>query len=114
LVGNFRYRLYYSKWSNLLLSHIRDQIDFRIKHMNPRCFVEGSCEICGCKTTALQMCNKACDNPCYPTMMNRKDWKSFKKGGLYYDREIKMFWKLRDEKLIKFKDYKDYVGNISC
>jgi len=117
LVGNFRYKLYYGKWDWLILPHIKEQIDFRIKYMNPKCFATGSCEICGCKTTALQMSNKACDNPCYPTMMNSKRWKSFKGGGTHFDRTLKMFWQIRNSELIKYKNYKEYidhVGKISC
>lgn len=117
LVGNFRYKLYYGKLVWLILPHIKEQIDFRIKHMNPRCYAAGSCEMCGCKTTALQMSNKTCDNPCYPTMMSKKAWNSFKGGGTYYDRELKMFWQIRNSELINFKNYKEYtnhVGKISC
>ena len=114
LVGNFRYAIYHStyfKW--LIRKHIKSQIEFRIKYMNPVCYNQGSCEICGCKTTALQMSDKACDNPCYPSMMLDREWWMFLRGGLYYDRELKIFWKLNKKKLNKFKTYQEYVGNIS-
>ena len=47
--------------------------------MNPDCYSEGSCQMCGCETTALQMANKTCPKPCYPKMMNKKNWEDFKK-----------------------------------
>lgn len=43
--------------------------------MDPECYVKGQCKMCGCTTTALQMANKSCPKPCYPKMMNRKQWK---------------------------------------
>lgn len=76
--GNIRYKLYYSKWSWLIPSHIREQIDFRIHKMDKECYNQGACKMCGCKTTALQMANKQCDKPCYPEMMNKKQWKKYK------------------------------------
>lgn len=73
--GNIRYKIYYSKYKNLLIrKHILEQIEYRIKMMNPKCYNKGECIECGCATTQLQMCNKACDGKCYPTMMGKKDW----------------------------------------
>lgn len=50
--------------------------------MNDECLDQGSCVICGCETTELQMCNKSCDKPCYPPMMTATKWKYFKNGAL--------------------------------
>ena len=75
--GHVRYYLYYNDllvW--LLPTHIIDQIEFRIKVMNQECFSLGSCIKCGCKTTHLQMCDKACDGDCYPKMYSKESWKS--------------------------------------
>ena len=77
LQGNYRYKLYYSKLRFLLRKHIREQIKFRIRIMDKECYDNGECKMCGCKTTALQMANKACDKPCYPPMMNSKEWEGF-------------------------------------
>lgn len=85
LLGNYRYFLYYSYWQNLIRPHILEQIAFRIKNMDTKCFNDGQCKLCGCATTALQMCNKACDKPCYPSMMDKKSWEQFKKGAIYTD-----------------------------
>src|SRR6185436_12757653 len=74
--GNFRYKLYYS-FPYLLSKHIKEQIDYRIRVMDKECYNEGSCKLCGCATTALQMADKSCDKPCYPPMMNRKQWIDF-------------------------------------
>jgi hypothetical protein len=75
--GTYRYFLYYSPtWGWLMRNHIREQIDWRISIMDRDCFNQGSCKLCGCATTALQMANKACDKPCYPTMYNEREWKA--------------------------------------
>lgn len=76
-VGTIRYKLYYSKYSWLIRKHIAEQIEYRISVMDEECYKNGSCKICGCKTTALQMASKQCPKPCYPPMMNKKDWKDF-------------------------------------
>lgn len=76
--GNIRYKLFYSKFYWLIPSHIISQIEIRIKSMNKTCYSQGSCIMCGCKTTALQMSNKACDNPCYPRMLNKYEFRLIK------------------------------------
>ena len=81
LLGNLRYQLFYSPRFNWLIrKHISQQIVWRIEMMNPTCFNTGSCVECGCKTTALQMANKACDGKCYPPMMSRRKLKRFLEG----------------------------------
>ena len=78
--GKVRYKLYNSTvFSWLMRVHIYEQIEYRIAKMDPECYLKGACKICGCATTALQMANKACPKPCYPVMMNKKDWEEFKK-----------------------------------
>lgn len=78
LLGNYRYKLYYSKYFKWLIRvHIRGQIKYRIVWMDQDCYEQGSCKKCGCETTALQMCNKSCDKPCYPPMMNEHKWKIY-------------------------------------
>lgn len=76
--GYTRYQIFYSPFGWLMRKHIFEQIVWRINVMDIECFEQGSCKICGCDTTALQMANKACPKPCYPKMMNKKDWLSFK------------------------------------
>lgn len=71
--GNIRYILWYSNFKFLIRKHIRLQIAIRIKSMNRECHISGACIKCGCKTTHLQMCNKACDGDCYPKMLSKKD-----------------------------------------
>ena len=80
LVGNYRYKLYYSRFNWLLRKHIRKQIDFRIDYMDKECLDNGECKLCGCQTTALQMANKQCDKPCYPPMVGKKAWDRFIRG----------------------------------
>lgn len=81
LQGTLRYKLYYSRLRILIPRHIRKQIAWRIKFMEPECLQRGSCIRCGCRTTALQMASKSCDKPCYPPIMCRKDWEWFMAGG---------------------------------
>jgi hypothetical protein len=78
--GHARYKLYYSKYKWLLRKHIREQIDFRIKAMRPTCYINGSCDVCGCQTTMLQMANKACEGNCYPKMLKAGNWEYIKRG----------------------------------
>ncbi len=99
LVGHFRYFLYYSILDFVLLNHIQEQIDYRIRSMNPVCFAEGSCIKCGCRTTELQMCNKSCDGNCYPRMLNKTKWKKMKLGEELEENETR--WKLSDCKFVK-------------
>jgi len=80
LVGNFRYKVYKTEFQWLIRKHIKEQIDWRIEVMNPECYHLGSCTLCGCATTALQMANKACDKPCYPPIMNSIEWYIFKQN----------------------------------
>lgn len=92
--GNVRYRLYYSCFDFLLLPHIREQIGYRINSMRRTCFMEGSCEMCGCKTTHLQMANKSCDGSCYPPMLDRRSWKFIKRSLIYREANFGKVWKL--------------------
>jgi hypothetical protein len=75
--GNIRYQLYYSKFNWLISANVREQIKFRINTMEKKCYDQGSCIMCGCTTTALQMANKSCDKPCYPPIMKWNKWLKF-------------------------------------
>lgn len=102
IVGNYRYRLYGTEFQWLIRTHILEQIKWRISVMDKGCYENGSCFICGCATTALQMANKNCDKPCYPCMMPKDKWKLFKRGGIFFDYPTKIFWQIVDGSLIKF------------
>ena len=75
--GNIRYKLWYSPFKFLIRKHIVEQINFRVKFMETECYTNGNCKLCGCTTIELQMANKECDMPCYPEMMNKKEWHDF-------------------------------------
>ena len=96
LLGNWRYWLWYTKYGKIFIRpHIREQIELRTtKWMDKDCFNNGTCKMCGCVTTALQMANKACDKPCYPTIMNKQDWKDFKAGWMHIDNEV--YWQMKE------------------
>lgn len=85
-VGNFRYKLYYSKYFKWLIrNHIKKQIEFRINVMDTKCYLKGSCKLCGCNTTALQMAKKSCDKPCYPPLVGKKVYKKmYEQHEAYY------------------------------
>lgn len=111
ITGNIRYYLFYSKRLYILIpKHIREQINMRIEQMDQDCYNQGSCLVCGCETPHLQMADKACDKPCYPTMMNREDWKRFKKEVPAYDSETNLVWWIRKGKLENYKS-KGPCGN---
>ena len=98
--GHIRYELYYSKFVWLIRNHIREQIEARINSMNKECYNQGSCIKCGCKTTHLQMSNKACKGLCYPSMMNKRKWNLLKNKKIVV-RDSKV-WMLRNFKFKKF------------
>lgn len=102
IVGNLRYKLYYSRLKCLLRTHIVEQIDVRINSMDRQCYNQGQCKICGCKTTALQMANKACEKPCYPKMLDKVTWSSMKSGCVFF--EFGHLWKVIDNKFVDLYD----------
>lgn len=110
-LGNYRYFFYYGgnfsktyslvAWlrKKVLRSHIKDQVAFRINNMDRDCYYNGECKICGCQTTHLQMCNKACEKPCYPPMMSRSTWyKFYNKGMAYKDYKTGVTWLYNKER----------------
>ena len=105
--GNYRYQLYYSKFAFLIPKYIREQIDIRINSMDSQCYKEGQCKMCGCSTTALQMCDKACDKPCYPPMLNKEAWEKFKSFKYFPYGDI--WWKIEN---IEGKEYFAIRGGV--
>lgn len=99
--GNIRYKLYYSEYKFLIRKHIQEQIYCRINSMDIECYNTGQCKICGCKTTALQMCDKKCDKPCYPRMLNKKEWLQTKKIKFFHDSRDEEMWILKNDKFIR-------------
>lgn len=97
--GNLRYKLYYSRFKFLIPEYILEQIDCRIESMNRECLDRGSCVMCGCQTTHLQMANKACAGDCYPDMLIKKQWCYFKKRKLMLI--DKVLWKFKHNKFEK-------------
>ena len=107
ITGNLRYYLFtHRRLSFLIPTHIKEQIEMRIKEMDQECYKQGSCIICGCQTPHLQMANKACDKPCYPAIMNRKDWSRFKKNSPVFDNQTNLVWWLRKGGLKKYESTK--------
>ena len=89
--ANIRYTLYYSNFKWLIPPHILEQIDFRINvMMDKQCYTDGSCKVCGCTTTNLQMTNSSCAGDCYPALQCKCKWDRFKKKGIII--EDKYIW----------------------
>lgn len=97
--GYIRYLIFNSKYKYLIRSHIREQIESRIKSMNKECYNNGTCIECGCMTTHLQMCNKACEGNCYPKMLSKDKWKYMQNNVIAVE---EVFWKVI-KKTGKFK-----------
>lgn len=107
LQGTIRYKLYYSRFKFLIPKHIREQIDVRINSMDPQCYNEGQCKLCGCTTTALQMANKACDKPCYPKMIKRNVWRFIKNYKELFDGEY--YWLYKNNKFYRFDTLQELI-----
>ena len=101
--GNYRHKLYYSRFKFLIRKHIKEQIALRITIMRKECYDNGECIKCGCATTALQMCNKMCEGQCYPSMMNKEQWDYFKEYKLIY--LDNWYWEMKDKQLFKKQEH---------
>lgn len=108
---NFVYSLRnHLKWEmNILMrKHIQQQIYYRtIIWIDKECSKIGICKICGCTTPALQMANKSCDKPCYPEMMNKKQWNNFLDGKIFRDK--KGLWKMNEDLTLTFRNHNNNV-----
>jgi len=64
--------------------HVKEQIIWRRGEVilkSPECWKEGHCIQCGCEIVPKTTADMACENEpfCYPEMMDKKEWKDFKK-----------------------------------
>lgn len=66
---------------DVLRGHIAEQIISRVMSADKKCKGDGKCKICGCHTPMLFYAGKACDKPCYPKMMGRREWERFVNDG---------------------------------
>ena len=58
--------------------HLAEQWMWRLTKSNPVCMNHGEC-FCGCPIPDLQLADKTCENSCYPEMMDKEAWESYKK-----------------------------------
>lgn len=115
--GTLRYNIYYKypKLKFLVPKYIWEQIEIRINSIDRKCYNNGYCKMCGCTVTALQFANKPCDKPCYPKMINKKQFKDllFSGGNKVFIQENKEHkkiysWIIRNNKFI----LTDYYNTI--
>lgn len=66
-------------YPDALPTHIEEQFIYRCE-VAKECLELGECKHCGCSTPEKFLSDGACENdpPCYPPMMNEKDWELFK------------------------------------
>jgi hypothetical protein len=63
--------------------HIKEQTVWRrleVIKKSPTCWIAGACVQCGCLMPEKTMADMDCEYGCYPVMMNKKEWKVFKKN----------------------------------
>jgi len=71
------YRMFKEEFG-ILEVHIGEQFDYRLGIMSEECIKNGECP-CECPFPAKQIEDRSCEKECYPDMMSKEDWESFKK-----------------------------------
>src|SRR5688500_11169278 len=66
--------------------HLYEQIIWRRTVVNPECWELGYCRFCGCEILGKTMEDRACEDNCYPEMMDSSMWNIYKK-----ENNIKLF-----------------------
>lgn len=86
-------RKYQKEWFGFELPpHLQEQIIWRrteVMIKSPLCWKQGQCVECGCEILGKTMEDRGCsnkENPCYPEMMSKENWETYKKIN-----EIKLF-----------------------
>ena len=62
--------------------HIQEQSIWRlnqVKQISPACFQGNKCINCGCDVIEESFGNSGCVYGCYPDLLNRQEWETFKK-----------------------------------
>lgn len=77
LQGNAR--MFMSQFFDFKLpSYMDEQIFYRMSIMNEECLKNRACVHCGCAMPNKAFEDRACDNACYPEMMDEKEWDLYK------------------------------------
>ena len=77
--GTLRQFLMKTWFKFLVRKHIKEQYKYRFAKAKPECHQKGECTGCGCKMPAVLLANKPCRIGCYGVMLDKKQWKKFKK-----------------------------------
>lgn len=77
LQGNAR--MFMSEYFSFKLPvHIEEQIFYRFTIMNEDCLKNKACIHCGCAMPNKVFEDRACEEKCYPEMLDEKEWDLFK------------------------------------
>jgi hypothetical protein len=88
----------------LMRNHIIEQIQYRMNSINSECYKNGSCIHCGCMIPQLLMSSKSCGGDCYPTLKNKKNWKTIlEEDMIIRKKDLTTFWHLNKTKKIFLK-----------
>jgi hypothetical protein len=64
--------------------HIKEQIVWRETKSNNECINNKECK-CGCPLPDMFFADKACEDECYPVMMTKEEWETYKTNNLLND-----------------------------
>jgi hypothetical protein len=70
---------YYRRFFPLIPKHITEQAEHRKSFVKKECMDRGACVICGCDVEGLLYLDDSCEGLCYPKMMSKKAWNTYKK-----------------------------------
>ncbi len=65
--------------------YLQEQVTWRINQVyfkSPNCITSGACVHCGCETPGKFYEPAACDQGCYPAIMNKEQWQAQKNNPL--------------------------------
>lgn len=72
LQGNYRLFTFHDK-----PLYLQEQLYFRLTKMDRTCVSNKQCP-CGCEIIGKQLIDDACENNCYPAMMDGETWEVYK------------------------------------
>jgi|SRR5699024_3268563 len=72
---------HYMEKFNMLSSHIKEQVEYRLEKCKEDCVKTNKCIHCGCPTLKRVFVKRSCNNgERFPNLMSKEDWEEFKKA----------------------------------